>query len=768
MSEERLEIPAAARPERGLVPGLGGVSPSGERIAVGRSYLRRNGEPWLPVSGEFHYSRCDPERWADELAKIKAGGVDVVSTYAFWIHHEEIRGRFDWSGRRDLRRFVELCAEAGLYAIVRIGPFAHGEVRNGGLPDWLRGEPFAPRSNDEAYLALVRRWYGEVGRQLRGLLFRDGGPVIGTQIENEYGHAGAPWEETTGVASEWVESGQGGEAHMLALKALAREAGIETPLYTCTAWGGAAAPAGEMLPLWGGYAYWPWIFYGDAKEHPLTPEFIFRDYHDDRRPRTYNFEPRYRPEDYPFSCCELGGGMTVFYKYRFSLPPESVSALAIVKLAGGCNFLGYYMYHGGTNPRGNRAAFLNEHSTPKLSYDFQAPLGECGQARRSYHELRLLHYFLRSCGNRLCRMSTVLPDGASEIESGDLESLRWAARADGKSGFLFFCNFQDHAEMPRREAVSVRLELPGAESLRVPAVGGFRLEAGVSCILPFHLDLGGVDLAYATAQPVALIERGGERVWFFASPRGMAAEYAFGEGSALRVVGPAESRDFIVPDGASSGRRVRIVTLSWEEALGFWLVDGESGPRALVSDSIPLPSRNGFRLEHRGLSAARLKAWPPLGTESLSPNAPWVPSAGEDSPFGSYESASPLPELSGALSVRRRGPRLASLSFDRSALEGTKDLVIGVRYSGDVGEAFVDGELVADNFANGDPWLIDLGSLGEAALEKGLELRIVPLKEGASVLCETTMAGRSEAAGRETGEILSIELVPVADIPARL
>jgi beta-galactosidase GanA len=75
---------------------------------------------------------------------MKACGVNVVSTYIFWIHHEESKGRFDFSGRREPSEFVRLCGELGLYVILRLGPFNHGEVRNGGVPDWVYGCPFGP------------------------------------------------------------------------------------------------------------------------------------------------------------------------------------------------------------------------------------------------------------------------------------------------------------------------------------------------------------------------------------------------------------------------------------------------------------------------------------------------------------------------------------------------------------------------------------------------------------------------------------------------
>jgi beta-galactosidase GanA len=81
---------------------------------------------------------------------MKAGGIDIVATYVFWIHHEETEGEWNWSGERDLRRFVETAKDVGLHVIVRCGPWCHGEVRNGGLPDWIVARGKA-RTDDPAY-----------------------------------------------------------------------------------------------------------------------------------------------------------------------------------------------------------------------------------------------------------------------------------------------------------------------------------------------------------------------------------------------------------------------------------------------------------------------------------------------------------------------------------------------------------------------------------------------------------------------------------------
>ena len=417
-----------------------GTDPRGEEIGFTNYYMTLNGKPFFGISGEFHFSRCEAQRWEDELLKMKMCGINVITTYIFWNHHEEEEGTFDFEGRRNLRHFVELCKKHGLYVIVRIGPFDHGEARNGGLPDWLYGKPFEVRKLSEGFLFYVRRLYGKISEQLKGLLYKDGGPVIGAQIDNEYMHSSAPWELTTGISNEWVFGGDEGETYMLTLLDEAKKCGIETPFYTCTGWGGAVTPS-VMMPLWGGYAYRPWLFYTRRGEHPCTEEYIYQDYHNSQAVVTSDFQPAYDPETRPYACCEMGGGMMCSYNYRFILPYKSVDAMANIKIASGCNFLGYYVFQGGTNPLGKHGGFLNESQVPKMSYDYQAALGEFGQIRESYLRLKTMHLFCRTFGEELCKMETVLPEGESLISPEDfmegLKDVLLQIRYKGDIGYAF-------------------------------------------------------------------------------------------------------------------------------------------------------------------------------------------------------------------------------------------------------------------------------------------------------------------------------------------
>ena len=146
---------------------LGGKNPDGGFIGVNSLYFIRDGKPWIPVMGEMHFSRVPREQWPAELAKLKAGGVTVVSTYLFWIHHEEIEGELDFSGNLSIRDFVLEAQKQGLEVFVRPGPWVHGECRNGGFPDWLMKKPFRLRTNNDGYLAEVRRWYGAIAKELK-------------------------------------------------------------------------------------------------------------------------------------------------------------------------------------------------------------------------------------------------------------------------------------------------------------------------------------------------------------------------------------------------------------------------------------------------------------------------------------------------------------------------------------------------------------------------------------------------------------------------
>jgi hypothetical protein len=746
---------------------LGGENPAGDKISFSNYYMKLNGAPYFAICGEFHYSRYDCWFWEEEIIKMKMGGINTIASYVIWNFHEEEEGIFDWKGNKDLRHFVELCKKHGLYFILRIGPFAHGEARNGGLPDWLYGRPFNVRSNDEGYLKYVTRLYMEIGNLVKGLMYKDGGPIIGVQLENEFQAAGAPWETTPPQVTEWIGS-QGGEEHMRILKNMALQAGMEAPIYTSTGWGGAPVLEDEVLPLYGGYAFWPWIFYGDVNEHPPTKEYLFQDFHNDNV-KSEGFEPSYEKTCYPFACCEIGGGMQVWYNYRFTVPPVSVEAMPFMKAAGGCNFLGYYMYHGGSNPIGKHS-YMNERTTPKISYDFQAPLGEFGQVRESYHRLKLLHYFFTGYAKEFCHTATVLPKGSDEIIPTDSISLRYAARVKENSGFLFINNYQDHVDMKDHEDARIRLSLDN-EVITIPEQKGMLIKKDVCCILPFNMKIDEALLKYSTTQFICNLNYENVLYSFFFTPEGMDGEYCFDSNTVEKITainGRVEYKDhhiFVHMNNSvggtieitvPGGSKMIIYTLTREQSLNFWKVYCFGRERILLTNANVLPEGERIQLRSIDKENLYLKIFPPV-KEGVEVEGKLLERSESEDIFDNY--AVKLEKKGIELKIEKINDAKAVIYFGEESFKDAKEVYLRIEYTGDVGYAYIDGKLVNDNFSNDATWEIGLKKFEKELLTKGMYVYISPIKEGGTVKRDSAMAAVKEVGGKETASIISIKAV---------
>lgn len=529
-SETILHVDASAAAKAPLENQLqmgASVSPSGERIGANSQYLTRNGKPWMPVMGEFHYSRTPAAEWETELRKMKAAGIDIVATYVMWNHHEQQDGQFDWKGARDLRRFVQLAAKAGLDVVVRVGPWVHAEVRYGGIPDWVV-DAMPTRGDDPQYLHYVERLYAQIGQQLKGLLWKDGGRVIGVQIENEYNLNG-PGE---------------GAGHIRTLKKLALKAGLDVPLYTVTGWDHTVYPSGEVTPVFGGYPDEPWAT--STKELAPKETYAFR--FDSRVSGDLGAQTRATTkgtaetdaDKTPFLGAEYGAGLPFMYRRRTVVSADDIASMLPVQLGSGVNLVGYYMFHGGRNPDGTAAMQESAQSggyndTTRISYDFQAPLGPDGQERPVLARLRPFHLFMRDFGDRLAPMTVRKPD-VVPAGPADLVTPRLSLRSKGDSAFLFVSNHVRQYPMPLQQQLRFSVKLPH-ETLVFPR-RPVDLADGSYFIWPVNLDLDGVRLRYATAQPIARLDNGKAGVTYvFAASAGIPVELGFEAGAQLSAPG---------------------------------------------------------------------------------------------------------------------------------------------------------------------------------------------------------------------------------------
>lgn len=732
---------------------LGGTSPSGGSIAVNSFYMSINGKPMIPVMGEFHYSRYPVEQWEEEIVKMKAGGINVLPTYVFWNIHEEEEGLFRWDGNRNLRHFLELCQKHDMPVIIRIGPFCHGEIRNGGFPDWLFAKTLEVRSNDPEYLKYVSRLYAEIAKQMQGLYYKDGGPVIGCQLENEMQHSAAPWgicypkepkdytaasynaaEASIGVdvQSKKATGAELGEQHMRTLKQMAQDAGIITPLYTATGWGNAAVIPYETLPVTAAYTYATW-----TRPH-MSPFLMFKDMQE-----TPDYSPvRYNPKDYPSFSAEMGAGIQMTYDRRPYCYASSAEAMMVRCLGSGSNGIGYYMYHGGSTPKmsGGVGVFADEPmGVPKISYDFQAPIGEFGLERPVYRHLRLLHAFLAEFGDRLAPMETVLPDGWEKMKPENRDDLRYAARMKDGKGFLFMINAQDHDTLRHDQTgLQIKLNLKD-ETLTIPSKGTFTLPKDHSVIIPFNLELDGALLKYATAQPLMKIDDRGINHYFFFAPEGMHPEYLFDKTSVKGKsrFAPEAGYQSTFTLKTAIGKTIKITTLTREQALNAVKVNG----RLLIADATILPTTDGADLLCLGKHTVDYVLYPSK--------------QGFKKQMVRVETVVPQYE------VRKAGPRRMSMSVAGLPSAGqVQEYFLHIDYVGDVAMAFIKDQLVQDAFYIGEPWEIGLKRYAEELKTSPMTFYFRPLKPSAPFLGDLRKEAVPDFSKGDVVAIKNVEVIP--------
>ena len=730
---------------------LGGNNPSGERIEVNSYYMSVGGKPVIPVMGEFHYSRYPECQWEEEILKMKAGGVTVIPTYVFWSIHEEKEGVFNWEGNRNLRKFLSLCQKHNMWTVVRIGPFCHGEIRNGGLPDWLFAKPLEIRSNDANYLKYVKRLYEEIGRQLEGLYYKDGGTIIGTQIENEHQHSAAPWGITypgepkdmtsatydanitmigVSVQDKKITTADLGDLHMKTLKKMAEEAGIQTPLYTATGWGNAAVIGEEAIPVTAAYTYPFWAKPG------MSPFCMFKDIQ-----KNPDYAPvRYDTEKYPSFCAEMGVGIQMIFTRRPIVTAKAAEALMVRTLGSGANGIGYYMYHGGSTPKMGPTAFFSDEpmGMPKISYDFQAPLGEFGLEHGSYRALRLLHLFLNDFSSQLAPMETVLPKGYERMTPDNRETLRYAARVRGKSGFVFMVNFQDH-DTARVDQKDLCLRLKFAdETLRIPSQGTFTLPKDESLILPFNFQMEDALLKYATAQLLLKLDDKGTDHYFFFVPEGIHPEFVFDKTTVAgkHCYTPEAGLKSTFTVKTSGGQRFKVTTLTREQALNACKIDG----KLLITSSMVLPEAGRVRLLNMGDPMFRYVEYP--------------------SAKDFKEQMKEVPSVQPEYTFRKVGSRRLAVRFSGKEYPQVNDYFLRLDYTGDVAMAFLKGELVLDHFYYGAPWKISLKRFQQELTDEELSFYIRPLWKNTPFLSDLPGEAVPDFSKGSVARVDSVQVVP--------
>lgn len=619
-----------------------------------KEYLTRDAKPWLPVMGEFHYTRYPETEWKQEVYKMKSMGVDIISTYVFWIHHEEEEGLFRFDGCRDLRAFLQVCRDADMPVWLRLGPWCHGECRNGGFPDWLMQKGCKLRDTNEAYMGCVKRLWEQVYAQVKAHLYACGGPIIGIQIENEYGHCG----------------GDGGNEHMNALRALAEDIGFAAPYWTATGWGGAYI--GNMLPVMGCYCNPPW----ERQLKPLLPNasFVFSHERNDAdigsdfaRGEHVTFDE----DAYPFLLAEMAGAVGAYFHRRPVYSTADTAAMSWVKLGSGANMLGYYMYHGGTNPGNDLNETLESGSyceVPVLSYCAQAPVGDHGQIRERGKAVKSLAMFVHVFGEHLAACPAVIPDDSAKVPSDGI-SPRYALRMKDGSGFVFFSNYQQGMPMERKH-------------VSLPVLGNIVLEKDAYGAYPVNMPIGSAVLRRAEAVPLCVLNG---RDYVFSAPGGNARYDLEGD------MGDC-----------------RIITLTPEEALNAWKVRTDKGERLIISHAPVITDDRGSYLMSRE-------------------DTEWYDALDREK-----RHLVPVPDGKSTVCCTRVSYNYQCFEYqlDIACHTAADKTYLRIEYDGSIGEIYLDGVRIADNIYDGLPWETELTRFGRP---QKLILRLYAQFEGQKI-----------------------------------
>ena len=169
-------------------------------ILTNKNGFMLNNKYTILRGGTIQWFRIPEEEWEDRLKRFKASGFNTIDMYVGWNMHEPEEGVFNFD-KPDIRKFLNLAKNYGLFIYFRPGPYICNEYDSGGFPAWIArnstkkdknadGKPNL-RTDDPDYLFLVKRYLNKLNDVIKPFLITNGGPIILYAIENEYN-----WFET--------------------------------------------------------------------------------------------------------------------------------------------------------------------------------------------------------------------------------------------------------------------------------------------------------------------------------------------------------------------------------------------------------------------------------------------------------------------------------------------------------------------------------------------------------------------------------------------
>jgi beta-galactosidase GanA len=645
-------------------------------ITYDRHSLIVDGRPVFLQSAEFHYFRLpSPGLWRDVLEKLRAGGFNAISVYFNWAYHSPAPGVYDFTGVRDVDRFLGMAEAAGLYVIARPGPYINAETTGGGLPAWLKLVPGRARSSDPGYTAAYRDWLAHINPILARHQITRGGSVILYNVENEYA-----------VNTD--------AAYMQDLQDQAAAAGITVPIthndccdaasWTST-W--ATGPGAVELP---GVDDYPQSF--DCAHPDIWGpwgEGVTERLRDDTPGLALEYQAGAIDQfNAGYDQCRLLTGpsyMKFFFKSNL--------------IRSGATLASYYMGFGGTN-----WGWLAQPNDVQTSYDYGAAITEARQLTAKYDE------FKRQ-GSFVAAVAPLARTDAASACSSDNPAIEALTRQNPDTGTVFVLARHADRAATSDDAATLACTTPDGE-LAVPV----RVIGRDAKLLVAGYDLGGQRLLWSSSElmthlaipsmgddphlaiPDLGLGLGGDDPHHSAGATDVALVYGTAGTAGATVLGYASRPRVTVLDGAATtafdagrgalrldyshaglsrirvtggGRRPLLLLVATDEAAAaFWRLDTAAGPVLVRGGSLVRSAelaRGAIRLRADSDAPGDIEVFAPASRLIVNGDAVAVRTTASGSIAGRLPGPRPveLPAL-GPWRMRDEAPE-AARDFDDSA-----------------------------------------------------------------------------------------------------
>ncbi len=367
--------------------------------------------------GEIHPSRIPHQYWEHRIQMVKALGCNTISLYIMWNFHERPDGSFDFcTPDKDIGKFIDLCAENGMWVILRSGPYVCAEWDFGGLPPRMLADPqfrtsgnLQIRLNAYNYMTAVKAWNKAVYENVvKGRTLAAGGPIMLLALENEY----TSWSPTDPtyipeLAKQWTELG------------------YSETFCVCEGWANAFTIRDLPLP--------PNTAYG------MTAEGSNPSLHTSAI--ALNNAPTFGAECYP-------GWLTHWAESNQVINIDSFATGTIAALAQAKRSLVIYVAHGGTNfgfTAGSNGTF-DDIQPDITSYDYGAPISEAGLESDNFYPIQAAYVSSASYDVPFAPVPAAIP----AIVDGEVQSIA--------KGAFRFRNFLKHTDTPIKTDTTQSIE----------------------------------------------------------------------------------------------------------------------------------------------------------------------------------------------------------------------------------------------------------------------------------------------------------------------